>query len=984
MKYLLYSFALVLTLGASHLSYAMDPDEPIVSDPHASPQRHSSQTEDWKTPFYKKKFVFSEPRLDMNALNLAIIKKQLDSVRVEDILKYESDNSNEAAQEKLYGFYTKQALGINLVNEQKADALLQLGINQKRTWAFWAKAKAAPEGQLTEWHCLAANKGHQAARDFVSKHLPFRDEHALDFLSKLYFSLNKPQEFWQSVKRFEETWSTFKAENPLMTAYAIMRADPRLEPVRRLIGKRFLQKSMEWCSDVAFGTYFEEYGASLSKNEWFEFHSNNALLFDDTYSKFNLANAYIGNPEKTPESIQSALKLLFEVLDSGLEDPSVIIQSANNAAHTLKKDLHGIAPDSERALQLYIYGAMLGDPKCACIASDMLIKDFAGQDPQLQQAIQLLLDGASKGSTECYFRIARLYHNGVGDIPADLEQALNYYIQGAKTDSNTEARASCFYNAGLILAEELEVGKRDKKKALEFYKEAIKLDHDFARNNAALLLFEGFKGQRPDRGLALKWMLDSANTGNLAAIKNTAAWFQQGFKGQKPNPKKAYELYIKGVNHHGDPECIAKATKIAFTNDELVQEKREEVLNLAKKAVELGNVYGMLILGEQLVTDPEATQDEYNEARKWFELAAQKGSAFAHFRLGVMWYTGKMEEGQDLYKVQEHFRAGMEKGDLNCKAYLGLLLMHHSAMHETQQKGLQIILESAQQGSIFSMGLLGETYLGNLGEKFADIDKSLFWLEKAASLGHEKSEQLLKKAQQYQEPSDVSVNDDEEIEQLLDNAEIYRPTHLSVKTTLESSSENEEDSHSSEDEGESEDRDVEPNESIGFEDEGNVDIVGGLDMPDELGISSELDLSNNPIHNPKYLREQLKAAGMIWKNRRQKSQSSNKPPELSTFAADTIQNIRLGQTSEVKPETLERLCQEDFFEGQIAFDHTKSGFCIVAHNRTTNKHFSTGSHRKHSKSWKGHIDPGFWKSFIKLLDLFPANPSVELAEGSAM
>ena len=713
----------------------------------------------------------------------------------------------------------------------------------------------------------------------------------------------------------------------------------------------------------------------------FEFHSNNALLFDDTYSKFNLANAYFGNPEKTPESIQSALKLLFEVLDSGLEDPYVISKTANNTAHTLKKGLHGIAPDRERALQLYIHAARLGDHRAASIASDMLIKDFAGQDPQLQQAIQLLLDGASKGSTECYRRIAQLYHNGEGNIPANLEKALNYYIQGTETDSNTEVRASCFYNAGLILAEELEVSKQDKKKALEFYKEAIKLDHDFARNNAALLLFKGFKGQRPDRGLALKWMQDSADTGNLAAIKNTAVWFQQGFKGQKPNPKKAYELYIKGVNHHEDPECIAKAAKIAFMNDELVQKNPGEVLNLATKAAELGNVHGMLILAEQLVNDPEATQNEYNEARKWFELAALKGSTFAHHRLGVMWYTCKMEEGQDLYRAHEHFRAGMEKGDLNCKACLGLLLMHHSAMHETQQKkGLQIILESAQQGSISAMGLLGETYLGNLGEKFADIDKSLFWLEKAASLGHKKSEQLLKKAQDYQEQSDVSVNDDEEIEQLLDNAEIYRPTLLSVKTTLESSSENEEDSQSSEDEGESKDRDVEPNESIGFEDEENVDIAGGLDMPDELGISSELDLSNKPIRNPKYIREQLKAAGMLQKARQEKSQS-NKRPVFSRFAAETIGNIRSGQTDEVKPETLERLCKEDFFDGQISFDQTKSGFCIVAHNRTTNKHFSTGSHRKHNKSWKGYIDPGFWKSFVKLLDLFPDNPEEEVEEG---
>ncbi len=147
MKYFLYSSALVLVLGTSHPSYAMDPDEPIVSGPHASPQRHSTQTEDWKTPFYKKKFEFSEPRLDMNALNLAIIRKQLDSTQIEDVLKHESHKSNEVAQEKLYGFYTKQAFGINLVNKQKADALIQLGINQKRTWAFWAKAKESPEGQ---------------------------------------------------------------------------------------------------------------------------------------------------------------------------------------------------------------------------------------------------------------------------------------------------------------------------------------------------------------------------------------------------------------------------------------------------------------------------------------------------------------------------------------------------------------------------------------------------------------------------------------------------------------------------------------------------------------------------------------------------------------------------------------------------------------------------------------------------------------------
>ncbi len=92
--------------------------------------------------------------------------------------------------------------------------------------------------------------------------------------------------------------------------------------------------------------------------------------------------------------------------------------------------------------------------------------------------------------------------------------------------------------------------------------------------------------------------------------------------------------------------------------------------NNLKSLAERGGAFAQVKLGDMYNYGRGVRQD-FNEAVKWYRLAAEQGYADAHASLGVM-YDGGYGVSQDYEKAVHHYRIAAKQGDTLSQYFLGV------------------------------------------------------------------------------------------------------------------------------------------------------------------------------------------------------------------------------------------------------------------------------------------------------------------------
>jgi hypothetical protein len=79
---------------------------------------------------------------------------------------------------------------------------------------------------------------------------------------------------------------------------------------------------------------------------------------------------------------------------------------------------------------------------------------------------------------------------------------------------------------------------------------------------------------------------------------------------------------------------------------------------------------------------------------------------------------------------------------------------------------------------------------------------------------------------------------------------------------------------------------------------------------------------------------------------------------------------------QVEKHNLKSLFEDPYFQGQVDMFKTTDGYAIVGYNFSTGAAKSTGTHRKHNKSYKG-LDSKFLKSVAELVEEFMIPPGAQ-------
>ena len=210
----------------------------------------------------------------------------------------------------------------------------------------------------------------------------------------------------------------------------------------------------------------------------------------------------------------------------------------------------------------------------------------------------------------------------------------------------------------------------------------------------------------------------------------------------------------------------------AFINavDALERDDYETAYKLFLPLAEQGNVDGQRNLGVFYYLGQGVPQD-YKEAEKWWELAAEQGDGFAQYSLGLMhfkeaekWWELAAEQGDvdaqynlglmhlgelggmhDKEEAEKWMRLSAEQGNADAQFTLGL--MHLGELGETEdypgetedhKEAEKWIKLSAEQNNADAQCLLGDMYLEGMGVT-EDYAEAIKWWKLAAEQGHERA-----------------------------------------------------------------------------------------------------------------------------------------------------------------------------------------------------------------------------------------------------
>ncbi|MGI4852187.1 MAG: hypothetical protein ACRYGR_09645 [Janthinobacterium lividum] len=282
---------------------------------------------------------------------------------------------------------------------------------------------------------------------------------------------------------------------------------------------------------------------------------------------------------------------------------------------------------------------------------------------------------------------------------------------------------------------------------------------------------------------------------------------------------------------------------------------------------------------------------------------------------------------------------------------------------------IHYLQEAANKNFSLSMVSLATIYLQSYKDNQNNQDhlkSALFWLEKAHALKYKPAAHYLNIAQGYLNQKNAETEeDDSQLEQLLQETE----NCISVESQS-SSFENRLSSKKNQQE-----------ELTALEEEKATSLLSlqnktelKEDQKAERDESNEKDTSVSDDEfvykkgNIKQIRANLHQMASLRKEREAtQSQTSLK---LSPDAQEIANAIKNNEAKNLNNNDLLILFKDPAFQSQIEMTPTKSGLLISAHNRTTNQHISTSTHRKHTGSYKG-MHPAFVRDLKDILDIFP-------------
>lgn len=468
-----------------------------------------------------------------------------------------------------------------------------------------------------------------------------------------------------------------------------------------------------------------------------------AAELGDRYAQFKLANHY-HKGEGVTQNDNEAIKWYIKAAEQGDESAEDILSNLNNEIKSIKH-YYRWSPISG-----------YGYSKDIDIITDNYINNHH------KDKLDWITKVAQYGYSKAQHSLGMFY-----DEKGDYVEAVRWYRKAAD-----QGHAGAQYSLGWLyqLGKSGRLGvKNDISEAVKWYRKAAEQGNSMAQRSLAYCYIRG-KGVKQDYDEAIRWFVKEAkcrkekNIGNFllqycgddsidwitkvaengyaTAQHKLGSYYESGYKIEQSYERAAY--WYKKAFDNGALEAL-----ISLANIKEVVQDYEEAMSLYCEAVGLGNedakykiakLYavgkgveksdtevirwlkqyrhtgsGFYSIGE-LFYDGTEIAKSYEDAIKWWKLAADENHAYAKYMLGICYENGEGVE-QSYEEAAKWYKKSIDTGCIEAKVSLGRLYEKGYGVVQSYEEAIKLYNAAAEYKNIKAMCCLGDCYRYGLGVK---------------------------------------------------------------------------------------------------------------------------------------------------------------------------------------------------------------------------------------------------------------------------
>ncbi len=285
------------------------------------------------------------------------------------------------------------------------------------------------------------------------------------------------------------------------------------------------------------------------------------------------------------------------------------------------------------------------------------------------------------------------YSGGLADLPCDDRESFKWYK--ASADEGTTGYSAAQAYVGYCYFHGLGV-KKDLESAFKYYLRAAEQGYAGAQCNVGMCYERSYGLPKKDMNEALKWFRLAADQGDAAGLFNVAYYYEKGAGDVTQSWTKAFEFYLKSAERNH---------KVAQYN-----------------------------VGKCLY-DGNGVEQNYEEARKWFQKSSAQDYPPALCKLGLCYEQGLGGLDQDYQKAVEYYQKSADYGDISASYYLGFCYFNGWGVEVNHRQAVYYYQISANKNHPPALNNLGYCHFHGLG-----VNKNLLlaarYYRQSADLGY--------------------------------------------------------------------------------------------------------------------------------------------------------------------------------------------------------------------------------------------------------
>ena len=171
-----------------------------------------------------------------------------------------------------------------------------------------------------------------------------------------------------------------------------------------------------------------------------------------------------------------------------------------------------------------------------------------------------------------------------------------------------------------------------------------------------------YYGDRAPRNInkAFRLYLQAAQNGNVEAMFIVGGMYKQGYGTPVDEGESFRWLYDAALNGRSSKES-ERILGQSFISGTSVPQNYEEAIRWYELAAKGGDQEAQSELAFLYFSGNHVAQD-YEKAKYWFNIAARKGYAIAQYNMGIIWYTGNGVDAIDTKKAYAWFNLSAANG----------------------------------------------------------------------------------------------------------------------------------------------------------------------------------------------------------------------------------------------------------------------------------------------------------------------------------